>query len=354
MELGSEFDLDVTKLGAASDSVFEYLKEFHPIYTDSGRSALRLLSDRLRGETILIPDYICASVIHALPADCKIIYYPLDRLLRVDWKALKELICRHSARVLYLMHYFGTLQPQDCLARIAGFKETYGLTVIEDMTHALFTARQTVGDYAVASLRKWFPIPDGGVLYSRKRQQMPDGPKKRKAASRKVEAMILKHLFLQGQLDCNAAYREIFAQEEQAFDRQTESFGLSDLAHFLLAHSSLASMCAQRQRNVAQLSAGLSRLGYEPAIAARPSDVLLALPVYAARRDRLRQQLIEQNVYCAVHWPLEHESCYEDTRWMGAHMISLPVDQRYHTEEMAYLLKCLCESGFLSMQRKRS
>lgn len=342
MELGSEFDLDVTRLADTDHTIFTYLEGFHAIYTDSGRSALRLLSDRLFGETVLVPDYICGSVPMALPEGCSVIYYPVDRFFCIDMEGLETLVREHAPCFLYLMHYFGSLQQRECLERIGELKK-FGLTVIEDTTHSLFTAPRTVGDVCLASLRKWFPVPDGGVLYAADRGLLPKPPKEKKAASRKVEAMVLKKLYLKDNLDCNAKYREIFTGEEEAFDRQKGVYGMSDMARFLLSHFEVGSMCRQRQRNAGQLLEELARMGYEAAIKALPSDVLLALPVYAKERDRLRAYLMERRIYCAVHWPPTHPAVYGDTGWMGEHILSLPMDQRYGQEEMEYLLENLRE-----------
>lgn len=341
MELGSEFDLDLSRLTDTTDTVFEYLKEFHTIYTDSGRSALRLLSGLLSGEAILVPDYICGSVAEALPGNCRMIYYPLDREFHMDMEKLEALICKDDVHFLYLMHYFGSLQQRECIEQLAALKKKYHLTVIEDTTHSLFTAKMTVGDYGIASLRKWFPLPDGGVLYTAEEQLLPKRPGEKKAASRKMEAMILKKMYLTEQFDCNTKYRELFVKEEEAFDHQTDIYEMSDIAYFLLSHYPVAPMCRRRKKNTAQLSEALHRLGYDIAISMQPSDVLLALPIYAVDRNYIRERLMEHNIFCAVHWPLKHSVVYEDTRWIGDHILSLPMDQRYQEEEIEYLLGCL-------------
>ena len=219
MELGSEFDLDLSKLVETSDTVFTYLKEFHTIYTDSGRSALRLLGEQLAGNTILLPDYICGIVPKALPEDCRIIYYPLDCRLGIDMEQLEALILAYKPCFLYLMHYFGALQQEECIECIRDLKRKNHLIVIEDTTHSLFTAKKTVGDICLASLRKWFPVPDGGVLYTEEPGLLPKLPRKKKQAFRKVEAMVLKKLYLTEGLDCNRRYREIFAREEETLDQ---------------------------------------------------------------------------------------------------------------------------------------
>ena len=70
--------------------------------------------------------------------------------------------------VVYLMHYFGSVQNNEVLKYLENTKKKRGYTIIEDTTHSIFTKKRTVGDYCVCSLRKWFPITDGGVLYTEK------------------------------------------------------------------------------------------------------------------------------------------------------------------------------------------
>ena len=98
MELGSEFDLDLSQLADTSDTIFTYLEDFQAIYTDSGRNALRLLSGILPGEAILLPDYICGTVADALPEDCRISYYPINRQLQINMEKLEELLQAKSVR----------------------------------------------------------------------------------------------------------------------------------------------------------------------------------------------------------------------------------------------------------------
>ncbi len=346
IELGSEFYLDLSQLEDTGDTVFSYLKDHAAIYTDSGRSAIRLLSPLLHGQKILVPEYLCASVTEALPKDCHIIFYPINRHLEIEIEKLEELIQKHQIQWLYLMHYFGVLQPKEILDRIALWKEKYHLIVIEDTTHSLFTEKQTVGDYCVGSLRKWFPIPDGGVLYCKKDQRLPQPPAEKKPASQKVEAMVLKKLFLTEGFECNAKYREIFAREEASFDQQTEIFGISDVSRFLLSHFSVGKLCSQRRKNAAQLMDGLKNLALNGVFnGGSLSGVLLAFPVYARQRDGLRGFLMDQRIYCAVHWPIGEDIIYQDTIWIGRHILSLPIDQRYGEEEIAYLLDCVKCAG---------
>ena len=69
-------------------------------------------------------------------------------------------------------------------------------------------------------------------------------------------------------------------------------------------------------------------------------------PLYRENRDEFREYLMEHQVYCAVHWPLENlglEQNGTDLKWndtaiqMSHNIISLPIDQRYDKQHMQYL-----------------
>ena len=64
MELGSEFELDISILQQTEDNLFVYLSSYNSIYVDSGRSAATVLNKVLKQGTILLPSYICESVIN--------------------------------------------------------------------------------------------------------------------------------------------------------------------------------------------------------------------------------------------------------------------------------------------------
>ena len=65
MELGGEFYLDLNTLSKKKYSVEACLSGEHPLYFDSGRSALRFAAQGLCSGTVLLPEYICDSVITA-------------------------------------------------------------------------------------------------------------------------------------------------------------------------------------------------------------------------------------------------------------------------------------------------
>jgi 5-methylcytosine-specific restriction endonuclease McrA len=74
-------------------------------------------------------------------------------------------------------------------------------------------------DYCVASLRKTLPIPDGRVLWSPSKQDLlPKRPplthEHRLASKRKLDAMRLKRLFLNGQVNDRSRFRLLSSSGE--------------------------------------------------------------------------------------------------------------------------------------------
>lgn len=121
---------------------------------------------------LLAPSYHCRTLLDpALSLAAPILFYSLDEQLRPDLAGIEALIIRQQVigppvRALVLTHYFGMPQPIQPVLQLC---RRYGICLIEDCAHAFFGGHEgqplgSQGDYAVASLCKFFPSPDGGVL----------------------------------------------------------------------------------------------------------------------------------------------------------------------------------------------
>ena len=317
MELGGEFYLDLNTLSEKKYSVDAYLSGERPLYFDSGRSALRFAARSLRPGTILLPEYICDSVITAFSGHT-LHFYRLTPSLEID---TDDLLSKLNGEVsaVFLMHYFGAVQPQAILEQLEAARLRYGFSIVEDTTHSVFSARRTIGDLCVCSLRKWFALPGGGALYGPALAEREDfSLLPRKTDERRACGMVCKSLFLDGTLDCNAEYLNIFRETEDA-------------------------LAVRRKRNYARLKDALAQLGVSPICRIAEDACPLVLPVWVKDRAALRRRLMEHRIYCAVHWPFDGVQADERplARKLAAQMLSLPIDQRYDTAHIDYLMDTL-------------
>lgn len=340
MEIGGEFYLDPNRFNKTPYNVVTYLEKEHPLFFDSGRSALCYATQQIRHGTVLLPEYMCDSVIKAFRG-FRIRFYRLKPSLEIDLDDLNSKI-DDSVSCVFLMHYFGALQTDSTLKRLKEIRRQYECVIIEDTTHSVFSEVRTIGDICVCSLRKWFALPGGGVLYgpgvvkTDKFAQLPH-----KTDNDRAYGMICKALFIAGKLDCNHEYLEIFRETEERLDKQTKVYQISDFSRFILHTVAVDAMISQRKQNLMRVKEALRQMGITPLCQINGENCPLVLPVWVKKRDELRERLMERRIYCAVHWPFDGVQVSERplARELAAHMISLPIDQRYGIAHMDYLME---------------
>jgi dTDP-4-amino-4,6-dideoxygalactose transaminase/glycosyltransferase involved in cell wall biosynthesis len=137
-------------------------------FTTSGRAAIALALHALgvgSGDRVLVPTYHCSTMIApAVHVGAQPVFYPL-RSSGADL-AFLEALDLTGVRAILAAHYFGLPQP---MAELRRFCDRKGIALIEDCAHALFGVADgrgigAWGDYAIASLTKFFSVPEGGCL----------------------------------------------------------------------------------------------------------------------------------------------------------------------------------------------
>ncbi len=96
------------------------------------------------------------------------VFYPIDRAGAPDLAYLERLKIR-GVKALIAVHYFGLPQAMSSVRR---FCDERGYQLIEDCAHALFGGSEGArigshGAFAVGSLTKFLPVPEGGCLVDR-------------------------------------------------------------------------------------------------------------------------------------------------------------------------------------------
>lgn len=313
----------------------------------SGRDALRLLVRwavrRLGWKRVLVPSFLCQEVVGALISEAITVEAYED-----DPREAIRAPCLDPGDVLLIVNTFGVrprwLRPESCV----GF-------VIEDHTHDPWSdwARTSEADYCIASLRKTLPIPDGGVLWSPIRSSLPDEPEltpeHSAAAARKLEAMVLKALFLEGHAVKKSTWRTL-ANEGEATISSSEVSLMTAVASSLANCLDWARWRTQRFENFRFL---VDRFGDRRDLTVLspaehnscPFSVILICKD-SEIRDRLRRALIERRVYPAVLWPLEERalSLPHQSIELSRRVLSLHCDGRYGEADMERVARTVVES----------
>ncbi len=118
------------------------------------------------GDKILVPAFHCSTLIEGvLRAGADVVFYNVKPSLIADLDDLEKKIDNQTRGVL-LVHFFGVFQPMKSIQKICLEK---GLRLIEDCAHILKGQSDgkdlgTFGDISIFSWRKFFKIPNGGML----------------------------------------------------------------------------------------------------------------------------------------------------------------------------------------------
>jgi dTDP-4-amino-4,6-dideoxygalactose transaminase len=145
------------------------------IAVNSGTAAISLAVRHAgigAGDVVLLPAYHCKSMVSAATSSgASVGYFRVKPDLSVDLDSMESLF-DVNVRAILVAHYFGF--PQAEIARIRSLCDARGVLLIEDCAHAFLGTTDgqpggTCGDYVVASIRKFLPVADGGLLLSKRR-----------------------------------------------------------------------------------------------------------------------------------------------------------------------------------------
>lgn len=332
----------------------EYSRKF---YTNNGRTAtvyaFKSGLDLKKGEVILLPDYLCVSVINALEVTgCTFRFYKIKKDLTVDMKDFESKL-DSDVKVIYVIHYFGIPQSAEFRTACLDGKKKYGCKIVEDLTQNLYSrdsSRIGYGDYLVSSTRKWIPSTDGGIIAIKNGIDAKDY----KLGNAYDEA-VYRQLFIsvaREKLDADPKSRinDYLNLEKQAnaaryidFDPREMTF-LSKRVLFNMDHEY---SIKRRIANYNYLYDRLSKVkGIEKMAKELDKDgnfVPFGFPILVEERDKVYRYLAEHGVIGEIQWllPLQYYTPGEEAKYLSDHNIMLQCDQRYSEKEMDYTAKLI-------------
>ncbi len=308
-------------------------KLFDALCLRSGRDALKAIARQYKPCTVWLPALACDSMV--LPFrqyGHQIRFYRLDPDYAVDRSSLA--FGKEKELFLY-MNYFGkkALTSEE-LHELK--KEHRDLVFIEDCTHDLiwraFTGFQP--DYRVASLRKWLPIPDGGLLWGKVHGSFS---KDTTFSETRLKAQNMRREFLQtGEAELKTEFRKIFSTVSDIMDNDPEPAAMSAYAYALAGRTDWSTVRTARKTNAETLIEILRGSEHIRFIQDEPgkSDLYVAFTV--PNRDEVQKRLSAEGIFNTIIWPLseEQKAICETAGFTEENMLAAPCDQRYTKEDM--------------------
>lgn len=313
-----------------------------PTLFAAGRDALAAIvhGSARDGRPWLVPAFLCPVVPETLrAAGVAPLAYPWTTPWQADLRALEPLL--DGAAGIVVPFHMG-LPPDQALWKLLDGRS---LVVVEDRCQCvgLPPAPDSLhGDWAIGSLRKWAPVPDGAWCVGRRGRVQPSELVATAMVRLRVAAGLAKAAFADLSVDAAVenAYVALFRAGETAAGAAAKPRRASGVASRIFAGLDVPALIARRLHNQRQLARALAPKLWEPSPGAivRSELPLLAIPLLVDDRDALRARLAAERVFAPVHWT--------DGDWSGgggaaaewsARTLSIPIDHRLGDAELERL-----------------
>lgn len=345
-EIGSHLEYDETIILEESSSAWIPVCSDY-CFTFSGRSAIELVILNIKKYKniykVYMPSYCCSSMVDPfLKHNIQVLYYEVfyDKEDGLQYNINTLIDCD----IFFVMGYFGIHFFND--DNIIDQFRAKGTIILEDITHSLFsTSPHTAdNDYFIASIRKWLPVATGGIAGKVEKsfniEPMIDS---NNLVQTKIEAMKDKRRYLMDENTSKHKFLNAFSVFESKLKNIDWRYKIDDLSLHLMEKLDVNLIIKQRQENALYLYEHLkdiTQIGF----LVKEYDITASTPLYfpimldSKQRDSLRKYLIENNIYCPIHWPTEN---YKHSN-ISKFELSLVCDQRYTVKDMehvVYLIK---------------
>ncbi len=321
------------------------------------------------GDEVLAPAYNCGSEISPLvTSGVAVRFYRVDRNARIDVGDIRRRVTERT-RAIYVIHYFGWIQD---LSSLRGWCQERGLKLVEDCALSLFSQGPegwagSCADAAIYSLRKFLPVPDGGVLSLRAGAEETFGlhwpPVKQTVRNclPLVKRQIIRGIERAG---LYAALRRTQLRRRRPqiptsppglpdmpadyyFDVGIANQSISRTSLGLLRQFDPEMICTRRRANYAELRDRIQGIGGITCLFEDlPEGVCpMAMPVLVEDRNNLVAKLNAHGIACFAFWEGYHAALdwkpFPEARYLKDHLVTLPVHQAQTSVHIRYIATVL-------------
>lgn len=222
---------------------------------------------------------------------------------------------------IYIVNYYGQLSNE----RIKEFKKKYNRIIIDNVQ--AYFQEPVDGVDTIYTCRKFFGVPDGAFLYTDK---LLDDELPQDESFEKIH-------YLLGRFERTASefYSEYTAHEKSAENEPIKR--MSKLTENLLRGIDYEAVRKRRTENFGLLHSEFESINR---LKLTVPEGAFMYPLYIENGAEIRKNLQAEKIYIPTLWPDVFDVCTEDELEydMAKNILPLPVDQRYGTSEMNYII----------------
>lgn len=348
MEIGSEFWIDNLPGASICEGIPNWLNDYgDSILTSSGRGAISLLLQEVAtdNKSVLLPAYTCDSVLLPfIEYGYTCYFYEVDENLS---PIIESIDVYENVGVFLHMGYYGFQTNSNLLSVLQNFQRQSTI-IIEDVTHTLFSHfyRYKENDFYVGSIRKWFGVPGGGFLASPKKSFGGPVITNNKISELRTAALVNKANYMKTNDErLKNLFLNQFSDAEILLDKDLSPYCIDSLSMRLINSLDVDELVSRRRENYRVLLEGLNNVSYleTPFKHLTKFECPIFFPIFIKeKRNDVRKKLIDERIYCPVHWPIPDQ--IKETNFnidIYNTILSIPCDQRYGLNDMERIISIL-------------
>ena len=343
-DIGSIFPLfgsDLKKTGSQTNIQVED----NTIQYSLCREALLVIAESFPKEEkkVLLPAYTCDTVINPFKqAGWECTYYPVDKTLRIDAEKTLGLYEENPMSLIVVHPYYGMDLNEKELALLNELHGK-GCKIVMDLTQCIFSSQNIdFVEYYVGSYRKWYEVPDGGFLKTKKKH---DGlkkiiPENEEFVSLQTDSMFLRGLYFEeGNEEVKSISRRLNKMAVEMVEQQIVPHAMASSSIALMKGMDMDRCQKQRFENYQFLYHLLKDMEEIDLVCNDMEAVTTAplyFPIYVKDRDALQTSMAAEHIYAPVLWPVTiEEVLVNDTiKTIYDTILAIPIDQRYNQGDM--------------------
>lgn len=304
-EIGGYFSIDIRSGGIFPEDV---------IPLNIARNCLRYVIRVNNIKKIWVPYYTCPVVWESIKKeDCEMNFYHINKSF------LPQIKFGENDFILYT-NYFGI-----CANNVKLLAKKYK-NLIVDNAQAYYMPHNGLASFN--SARKFFGVPDGAFLYSKKRL-------KYEFEIDKSSVDRFSHLLKRIDTDASFGYED-FRNNDEAL-RFEDIKLMSNITKALIKGHDIETEKQKRLENFNYLHSKLKGIN-ELIIELDEDDIPMIYPLFI-KKDELRDKLIKNKIYVAKYWDGIQENIEEQE--LLNYLLPLPIDQRYNVDDMEYMAQLI-------------
>ena len=343
MEIGSEFWLEELK-----NKNSNWKENKNEVLLMSGRTAIdfaiNIINKHDRIKRVYMPSYCCESMLVAFRENnIEIEFY---NVIFKDGKVIYDIDTNKCCDIFFAMNYFG-FSSYNMDEYIEKFKAR-NITVLEDSTHSFLSKRKynDKSDIVIASLRKWFPIISGAILILNNKKYIGSLEELKKYLTENEEYSILKEKAMlqkskyikeDKSIDKNI-FLNNFKQSNEILKLNFKNHKIDYKSKEILKQIDKEEVIKARRKNAKMIYEFLNKqkkINYLKDVDFE-NDTPLFIPIFleGQERDKLKKYLVQNNIFCPIHWPIPSIINSEKQKEIYNMELSLICDQRYSEKDI--------------------